>query len=271
MSSDSKTLSELRQLRDSSLKVGFISSAKQYNAEIEERTGESENVDSNAAAALSADADPRLHAPLEDPDEVRERFEKAERHDFAALAEAYSERHEELTGEALADPEPEPSEAALEEQTRAALAEPDGELLDRTEAALGADDVVEAAERGQSPPQYVFDAYGRDPRDFDDEYELRAALRDAEPKRLPQQEEEISTARAALSVADRADLDTGGQTPAGLIRSRYGLEPNDYEDAEELRAAIVAQGGYKSDVSNTPESRFSALSANRKNGDSADD
>lgn len=35
-------------------------------------------------------------------------------------------------------------------------------------------------------------------------------------------------------------------TPAGLIRERYGLEPENYEDVEELRAAIVAQGGYRS-------------------------
>lgn len=45
MSSDEKTVDELRDLRNRSLKVGFIHSAKQYNEKIEERTGESENAD----------------------------------------------------------------------------------------------------------------------------------------------------------------------------------------------------------------------------------
>lgn len=108
----------------------------------------------------------------------------------------------------------------------------------RREVGFAADDVVEAAERGQAPTQYVYDAYGLDPRDFEDEYELRDALRDAELRRLPEQQEEITTAHAALSIADRAKLDTGGQTPAGLIRERYGLERDNYDDAEELRDAI---------------------------------
>lgn len=137
---------------------------------------------------------------------------------------------------------------------------------------FAADDVVEAAERGQAPTQYVYDAYGLDPRDFEDEYELRDALRDAELRRLPEQQEEITTAHAALSIADRAELDTGGRTPAGLIRERYGLELDNYDDAEELRDAIVAQGGYKSGIGTGSERFYSALSSNlERNGNAPDD
>lgn len=255
---DDISLENLRKYRDKQLVEGRFSGAQTTQRKIEERIGQPDQT-----AALSEGRDRRLHAEIDDLDELKQRRDDAEMFGFERLASKYDERIAALE-------EKQKDEAALSEQeeTRTALAAPDDETLAKTEAALGASDVVASAERGQSPPQYVFDAYGIDPRDYDDEYELRSELRDATAKRLKSEDEEVSKERAALGINDRADLDGGGQTAAGLIRDRYGLDPSDYDDAEELRDAITEQGGYKSGVTDTSKTNFSALSANRKNGDS---
>lgn len=46
---------------------------------------------------------------------------------------------------------------------------------------------------------------------------------------------------------------------AELIEREYGLDPEGYDDVEELRAAIVAKGGYEDDNPDAP-SRLSAFS-----------
>lgn len=247
------TLSGLRNYRDEQLAKGQFGPAETTQQAIDKKLEERGETDETAA--LEAGRDERLHPPIDDVEELETRRSRAEYCGFAALAEDYAERIDELTP----DEDEEPSEAALEEQKRAALAEPNEDVLEQTEAALGASDVVEAAERGQPPTQYVYDAYGHDPRDFDDEYELRAALRDAEPKRLPKQEEEISTAEAALSVGDRNRIAARDTTAAELIEREYGLDPDDYDDVEELRAAIHAEGGFSKEDDAAP-SRKSAFS-----------
>ena len=252
-STDDIPLDQLRKYRDKQLVEGRFAGAKTTQRKIEERIGQPDQT-----AALEGGRDRRLHAEIDDLDELRERRDDAEMFGFDQLAEEYGDRIAALEGE-------QEDEAALseQEQTRAALAAPDEETLETTEAALGASDVVEAAERGQSPPQYVWDAYEIDPRDYG-EYDLRAALRDATPKRLQKQDEGVSTARAALSLNERAELDHSDTTAAELIRERHDIEPDDYDDPEELRAALVAKSGYESGVTDTSESNFSALSANKK-------
>lgn len=266
--SSERPLDELRAKRDKALRVGFFNLARDFTDRLEQQAGQSENADENAAAALSADADPRLHRTLDDAEEIKERHEKAARNGFPSVADRYSERYEQVTGEALETEDEETNEqadegdeAALseEEQTRAALAAPDDGTLAKTEAALGASDVVEAAERGQSPPQYVYDAYGVDPRDYSDEYELRSEIRDATPKRLKQEADEVSDAEAALSVADRNRIADKDVTPEELIRREFDLEPAEFDSADELREAVREAGGFSKENDAAP-SRLSAFS-----------
>lgn len=246
------SVDSLRRYRDEQLQKGQFGPAETTQQVIDQKLDEPD-----ATAALSAGRDERLHAPIDDLDELEKRQSRAEYCGFDRLASDYADRIAEL------QPDEEPSEAALEEQTRAALAEPDAETREHAAAALGADDAVKSTERDQEPAQYLFDRYGIDPREYDNEYDLRRAVRNADPQRLDDGDDGVSKERAALGISDRADLDQGGQTAAGLIRDRYGLDPEDYESAEALRDAIVAQGGYKSGATDTSDTTFSALSANR--------
>lgn len=254
MGYDDVPTEELRRHRDEQLVKGLFASAQNTQQKIEERIGGPDET-----AALSEDRDRRLHEPLDDPEELKERRDDAEEWGFQKLAREYSARLDEIT------PDPEPDEAALEQQTRAALAEPSEEVRERAEAALGADDAVESTDRGMEPAEYLFARYGLDAREYSDGYALREAVRDAEPQRMDDTDDGVSTAHAALSIRDRADLDHSTSSAVELIQERYGIDATRFDSAEALRDAIDAQGGDETGDTNMAETRFSALSANRRN------
>lgn len=249
---DDVSVASLRRHRDEQLQKGQFGPAEHTQRFIDDKL----DGEADETAALSAGRTERLHAPIDDVEELEKRQSRAEYCGFDRLAEDYASRINEIT------PDEEPSDAALEEQTRAALAEPSPEVGDRAAAALGSDDAVQSTERGQTAAQYLFDRYGIDSREFSGEYELRDAVRDAEPRRLDTPDDGVSMEYAALSLADRAALD-GDTTPAAdFIRQEYNVEPEDFEDVEALRDAIAAAGGYDEGTGETPEQFTSALSAN---------
>lgn len=255
MSFDDVPLSGLRNLRDEQLVKGLFATADTTQQKINERLdGEDET------AALSSGRDQRLHEPLDDLDELRERRDDVETWGFPALAEEYDERINELEDDRK-------DEAALKERRRrAALAEPDPDVREITQAALSSEDAAESTKRNQPAPLYVYERYDVDPRDFEDEYSLRGALREAEPKRVPHEEtEEVSMERAALSVAERAELDSSGQTASELIEERHGIDPDNHEDVGALRAAILDTNGEWKGTGEAGERYHSALSANLSN------
>lgn len=104
----------------------------------------------------------------------------------------------------------------------------------------------------QNAAEYLKDTYGEGARDYGDEYELRAALRDAEANPTPIQArrrdedreasgEEWSVSMAALSVDKRVAVDNSSNTAPQYIRDNYNVDPSEYSDADVLRAALEEQ------------------------------
>lgn len=250
MSGEEVTVSGLRAYRDELIEKGNFPAAETVQQRLDDETGVV-----GETAALESGRDERIHEPIDDLDELRQRKEEAAYYGFPKLAEDYDKRIEKLTP----DEDEEPSAAALEQQKRAALAEPDDDLDERTRAALTARDAVNVTERGQPAPQYVFDHYDVDPREYDDEYALRSKLASIDPKRPEPEEETVSDAEAALSIGDRGRLAHSDKSRRQFIREQYGVEPDDYDDVEDLREAIREAGGYEDDNPDAP-SRSSAWS-----------
>lgn len=160
---DDESLEELREKRDASLRFGWFAGADTIDSEIKERTG---NDEKTSAALIKGDDEQIFDDSIEDPDELEQRYEKAKHWDYDGIAEAYGKKlaamgefdriDVDLAGLNVEGMD----EATLEEQERAALAEPSERVREMTHAALSADDAVQTTDRGQTAPQYVYDAYG---------------------------------------------------------------------------------------------------------------
>lgn len=243
------------------------------------------------AAALSADEqtlDERAGDTEEQAADYRVKAETAREAGLDTAAEYYNRKIAALTGEpqdgAQGGGNESNVEAAAEESgdntedVEAALADAGEDVRELSRAALSADDAAQMTAHSLPAAQYIYARYGEDPREYTNEYALREALRDTDADRLRRDtdDDNSSMARAALSLRDRARLDNGGVTAAGLIREKYDLDPEAFDDPEELRDAIVERGAYDTDDGETTDQFRSVaalsttrLSPNAKNGDGA--
>lgn len=141
---------------------------------------------------------------------------------------------------------------------------------DVADAALGGRERVEADARDLTPEAFIWEEYGLDASNYDDPADLRdeiqAAAQDQaqagangnatgagtgdRPQRLTsddfddagtaqaQQSDADELAAKALDGHDRVEAQASDLSPAAYLREEYGVDPADYADAGDLRAAL---------------------------------